>query len=250
VQPSSRASDSDYGHRHQLFPSSPEVSNPYLWPCFCAFREWMAAADQLDKRENTQPNRRVFRPRSRLGAEPKQFRWLARWKLVERSPIYWQSRSIIDTDAIREPSGSLTGQACRRTSRSRPSGGQHPSLMQIGILGLGRMGAHTARRLLRGGHDCVAFDMSAMAAYAEGLAILRQANAGKKQTAVAAETRPLRHLELYQYELNLTDIAEVWRRAMNDSARAVRRTMRTSCSRRCVTSSAATWKRPRKEELP
>jgi len=51
-----------------------------------------------------------------------------------------------------------------------------------------------------------------MAAYAEGLAILRQANAGKKQTAVDAETTPLRHPEHYQYELNLRDIAEVWRR--------------------------------------
>ena len=51
-----------------------------------------------------------------------------------------------------------------------------------------------------------------MAAYAEGLNILRHANAGKKQTAVDAETTPLRHPELYEYELNLRDIAEVWRR--------------------------------------
>jgi 6-phosphogluconate dehydrogenase len=51
-----------------------------------------------------------------------------------------------------------------------------------------------------------------MAAYAEGLAVLRQANAGKKQTVVDAETTPLRHPEHYQYELNLRDIAEVWRR--------------------------------------
>jgi 6-phosphogluconate dehydrogenase len=51
-----------------------------------------------------------------------------------------------------------------------------------------------------------------MAAYAEGLAILREANAGKKQTTVDAETTPLRNPEHYQYELNLRDIAEVWRR--------------------------------------
>jgi 6-phosphogluconate dehydrogenase len=51
-----------------------------------------------------------------------------------------------------------------------------------------------------------------MAAYAEGLSILREANAGKKQTEVDAETTPLRHPEHYQYELNLRDIAEVWRR--------------------------------------
>jgi 6-phosphogluconate dehydrogenase len=51
-----------------------------------------------------------------------------------------------------------------------------------------------------------------MAAYAEGLGILRQANIGKHQTTVDAETTPLRHPEHYQYELNLRDIAEVWRR--------------------------------------
>ncbi len=51
-----------------------------------------------------------------------------------------------------------------------------------------------------------------MAAYAEGLAILRDANAGRMQTAVDAETTPLRHPEHYQYDLNLRDIAEVWRR--------------------------------------
>jgi 6-phosphogluconate dehydrogenase len=51
-----------------------------------------------------------------------------------------------------------------------------------------------------------------MAAYAEGLGILRKANAGKEQSTVDAETTPLRHPEHYQYELNLRDIAEVWRR--------------------------------------
>ena len=51
-----------------------------------------------------------------------------------------------------------------------------------------------------------------MAAYAEGLAILRDANVGKKQGEVDAETTPLRDPEHYQYDLNLTDIAEVWRR--------------------------------------
>ena len=51
-----------------------------------------------------------------------------------------------------------------------------------------------------------------MAAYAEGLGILRDANVGKEQSAIDAETTPLRDPELYQYELNLRDIAEVWRR--------------------------------------
>jgi 6-phosphogluconate dehydrogenase len=51
-----------------------------------------------------------------------------------------------------------------------------------------------------------------MAAYAEGLGILRDANIGKKSHAVDAETTPLRDPENYQYDLNLTDVAEVWRR--------------------------------------
>jgi 6-phosphogluconate dehydrogenase len=51
-----------------------------------------------------------------------------------------------------------------------------------------------------------------MAAYAEGLGILRDANVGKGQQTVDAETTPLRHPEHYQYDLNLRDITEVWRR--------------------------------------
>jgi len=51
-----------------------------------------------------------------------------------------------------------------------------------------------------------------MAAYAEGLNILKHANVGKTQRTVDAETTPLRHPEHYQYDLNLPDVAEVWRR--------------------------------------
>jgi 6-phosphogluconate dehydrogenase len=51
-----------------------------------------------------------------------------------------------------------------------------------------------------------------MAAYAEGFNILRHANIGKRARAVDAETTPLHNPEHYQYDLNLADIAEVWRR--------------------------------------
>jgi 6-phosphogluconate dehydrogenase len=51
-----------------------------------------------------------------------------------------------------------------------------------------------------------------MAAYAEGLDILRAANIGKQSHTIDAETTPLRNPEHYQYDLNLPDIAEVWRR--------------------------------------
>jgi 6-phosphogluconate dehydrogenase len=51
-----------------------------------------------------------------------------------------------------------------------------------------------------------------MAAYAEGISVLRAANVGKQKHAVDAETTPLREPEHYQYDLTLPDIAEVWRR--------------------------------------
>ena len=59
-------------------------------------------------------------------------------------------------------------------------------------------------------HNGIEYGM--MAAYAEGLNILRHANAGKRRESADAETTPLRNPELYQYDLNLSDIAEVWRR--------------------------------------
>jgi 6-phosphogluconate dehydrogenase len=51
-----------------------------------------------------------------------------------------------------------------------------------------------------------------MAAYAEGMGILRAANIGKQEHAVDAETTPLRDPEHYQYDIDLRDVAEVWRR--------------------------------------
>ena len=59
-------------------------------------------------------------------------------------------------------------------------------------------------------HNGIEYGM--MAAYAEGLNILRHANAGKQTEAIDAETTPLRNPEYYQYDLNLADITEVWRR--------------------------------------
>src|SRR5580692_350743 len=51
-----------------------------------------------------------------------------------------------------------------------------------------------------------------MAAYAEGLSVLRSADVGKQQHGADAETTPLRDPEHYQYDFNLRDVAEVWRR--------------------------------------
>jgi 6-phosphogluconate dehydrogenase len=59
-------------------------------------------------------------------------------------------------------------------------------------------------------HNGIEYGM--MAAYAEGLNILRHANVGKQQRTADAETTPLRNPEHYLYDLNIADIAEVWRR--------------------------------------
>jgi 6-phosphogluconate dehydrogenase len=59
-------------------------------------------------------------------------------------------------------------------------------------------------------HNGIEYGM--MAAYAEGLNILRHANAGSLNAEADAETTPLRHPEAYQYDFNLADITEVWRR--------------------------------------
>jgi 6-phosphogluconate dehydrogenase len=71
-------------------------------------------------------------------------------------------------------------------------------------------GPHGAGHFVKMIHNGIEYGI--MAAYAEGMNILRNANIGKREHAVDAETAPLRDPEAYQYDLNLTDIAEVWRR--------------------------------------
>ncbi len=61
-----------------------------------------------------------------------------------------------------------------------------------------------------------------MAAYAEGMAILKAANIGKKIGKVDAETTPLRDPEHYQFDLNLPDISELWRPGQRDLVLAAR----------------------------
>jgi 6-phosphogluconate dehydrogenase len=134
-------------------------------------------------------------------------------------------------------------------------------MAQLGMVGLGRMGANMVRRLTKAGHQCVVYDVDpkavkalsqfgavgagsfeelvaaesgylhcgtqgaghfvkmvhngieygVMAAYAEGLNILRHANIGKQSQESDAETTPLRNPEYYQFDLDLPNIAEVWR---------------------------------------
>ena len=71
-------------------------------------------------------------------------------------------------------------------------------------------GPNGAGHMVKMVHNGIEYGM--MAAYAEGLNILRNANVGKKKDVIDAETTPLRCPEYYQYDLNLADISEVWRR--------------------------------------
>jgi 6-phosphogluconate dehydrogenase len=78
---------------------------------------------------------------------------------------------------------------------------------ELGYLHCGPNGAGHFVKMVHNG-----IEYGLMAAYAEGLGVLRQADIGKRAATVDAETTPLRDPGLYQYELNLADIAEVWRR--------------------------------------
>ncbi len=71
-------------------------------------------------------------------------------------------------------------------------------------------GPHGAGHFVKMVHNGIEYGV--MAAYAEGLNILRHANIGKQQQTVDAETAPLSSPEYYQYDLNLPDITELWRR--------------------------------------
>ena len=82
-----------------------------------------------------------------------------------------------------------------------------PSTAEQGYLHCGPNGAGHFVKMVHNG-----IEYGLMAAYAEGLGILRAANVGKQTHAADAETTPLRDPQHYQYDLNLTDIAELWRR--------------------------------------
>jgi len=78
---------------------------------------------------------------------------------------------------------------------------------ELGYLHCGPNGAGHFVKMVHNG-----IEYGIMAAYAEGLGVLRSANVGKHQHEIDAETTPLRDPEHYRYDLNLADVAEVWRR--------------------------------------
>ena len=94
------------------------------------------------------------------------------------------------------------GTAARTPGRSGEPGSAEQGYLHCGPAGAG----HFVKMV----HNGIEYGL--MAAYAEGLAILRNANIGKRSQVHDAETTPLRDAEFYQYELELPEIAEVWRR--------------------------------------
>ncbi len=95
------------------------------------------------------------------------------------------------------------GESCEEPTPGRTRHGT----AEHGYLHCGPNGAGHFVKMVHNG-----IEYGIMAAYAEGLGVLRAANIGKQAHAVDAETTPLRDPEHYQYDLNLPDITEVWRR--------------------------------------
>src|SRR5262249_2764602 len=88
-----------------------------------------------------------------------------------------------------------------------PGREKKPSTAEQGYLHCGPNGAgHFVKMDHNGIEDGL------MAAYAEGFNVLRHANVGKHRASADAETTPLRDPEYYQYDLDLAEVAEVWRR--------------------------------------
>ena len=93
--------------------------------------------------------------------------------------------------------------AIERTPGREKAGGTS----ELGYLHCGGAGAGHFVKMVHNG-----IEYGLMAAYAEGFNILRHADVGKRKGEPDAETTPLRHPEHYQYDFNLADIAELWRR--------------------------------------
>src|SRR5437016_9192698 len=94
------------------------------------------------------------------------------------------------------------GEVPRTPGRDKLSGTAEQGYLHCGLNGAG----HFVKMIHNG------IEYGIMAAYAEGIGILKSANAGSLQSEVDAETTPLREPEHYKYDFNLADIAEVWLR--------------------------------------
>ena len=112
-----------------------------------------------------------------------------------------------DTAAVKRLDTALATLAPGLGTIPRNPGADKLGTSELGYLHCGPCGAGHFVKMVHNG-----IEYGLMAAYAEGLNILKHANAGKHEQVNDAETTPLRNPEHYQYELDLAAVAEVWRR--------------------------------------
>jgi 6-phosphogluconate dehydrogenase len=112
------------------------------------------------------------------------------------------SKAVERLDPIFKTLAPGRGAIPRTPGRDKAAGTAEDGYLHCGPSGAG----HFVKMV----HNGIEYGL--MAAYAEGFNILRHANVGARGHDVDAETTPLRHPEHFQYDLNLPDIAEVWRR--------------------------------------
>src|SRR6266566_3130022 len=124
--------------------------------------------------------------------------------LLEKGDILIDGGNSYYIDDIRRAKGLApgAGDIGRTPGREKADGTAEQGYLHCGPNGAG----HFVKMVHNG------IEYGIMAAYAEGLGILSAANVGRRDPVVDAETTPLRDPEHYQYDLNLPDIAEVWRR--------------------------------------
>ena len=113
-----------------------------------------------------------------------------------------EGRVVTHLDPIFSTLAPSVDSAPRTPGREKSQGTAEHGYLHCGPAGAG----HFVKMVHNG------IEYGVMAAYAEGMNILQQANIGKRQHTSDAETAPLRDPEAYQYDLNLPDIAELWRR--------------------------------------
>jgi 6-phosphogluconate dehydrogenase len=114
-----------------------------------------------------------------------------------------ETEAVTHLDPIFTTLAPGAGDISRTPGREKANNGT----VEQGYLHCGPNGAGHFVKMVHNG-----IEYGVMAAYAEGFAVLKAANIGKRPAAIDAETTPLRDPEHYKYDLNLPDIAEVWRR--------------------------------------
>jgi 6-phosphogluconate dehydrogenase len=113
-----------------------------------------------------------------------------------------ETQAVAHLDPIFKSLAPGRGDIPRTPGREKVAGTAEEGYLHCGPPGAG----HFVKMVHNG------IEYALMAAYAEGLNILKHANAGSGSREVDAETSPLRHPEYYQYDFKLADVAEVWRR--------------------------------------